>query len=107
VRKYARVDDNQKEIVQALRDIGATVESTATIGGGFADIVVGFRNKNYLIEIKDGSKPPSRQKLTPDETEFHAKWQGQIDVARSVDEALKIIGVVGYAKTTLKQGDAI
>lgn len=29
-----------------------------------------------MIEIKDGSKPPSKRKLTPDEARFRGSWTG-------------------------------
>ena len=58
MRRAAKIDANQPEIVAALEAVGASVVSTAGLGNGFPDIVVGFRGINYLIEIKDGSKPP-------------------------------------------------
>jgi hypothetical protein len=94
MRTAARKDDNQDEIVFALRGIGATVAITHQLGGGFVDIVVGFRGKNYLIEIKDGNKPPSRRKLTKDEADFHWDWQGQIDIAENAEDAFRIIGAI-------------
>jgi len=77
MRKYARIDANQPEIVKALRQAGATVTSTATIGKGFPDIAVGFRGTNYLMEIKDGNKPPSAQKLTKDERDWIQNGEGK------------------------------
>ena len=49
--------------------------------------------RNYLIEVKDGAKPPSARKLTPDQVKFHHDWCGQIAVAESVEDALAVIGV--------------
>lgn len=94
MRRAARTDDNQNEIVEDLRRVGASVAITSVIGAGFPDIVVGYRGNNYLIEIKDGSKPPSRRRLTPDEQEFHDLWRGTVAVVNSSDEALKIIGAI-------------
>lgn len=94
MRRIARIDDNQNEIVKALRAVGASVAITSAVGQGFPDIVVGFRGYNYLIEIKDGSKPPSKRRLTVDEKDFHAAWNGNVKVANDVDEALKIIGAL-------------
>lgn len=94
MRQNARKDDNQDDIVDSLRQIGASVAVTHQLGNGFVDIVVGFREANYLIEIKDGNKSPSRRKLTSDEQEFHDAWRGQIAVANNLDEALRIIGAI-------------
>ena len=93
MRLDARTDANQNEIVQALRDVGASVAITSALGKGFVDLVAGYRGVNYLIEIKDGSKPPSARRLTPDEQEFFDTWRGAVFVANNVDEALEIIGV--------------
>jgi hypothetical protein len=92
--KYAaKADDNQREIVRALRDAGATVMHLHTVGGGCPDICVGYRGGNYLIEIKDGSKPLSAQKLTPAQFDWHRTWRGRVAVVNSVEAALKVIGV--------------
>jgi len=91
VRKRARVDDNQHEIVNALRDIGASVLSLATIGGGCPDLVVGYRGTNYLLEVKDGGKSPSKRKLTKDEENFINNWRGRVAVVYSIDDAIGAI----------------
>lgn len=88
MRRAAKIDANQPEIVAALRAIGATVAVTSTIGQGFPDICVGYKSRNVLFEIKDGDKPPSAQKLTPDQIEFHAAWKGEIAVITSAAEAV-------------------
>lgn len=87
-----RVDANQKAIVKSLRGIpDVTVADTSSLGNGFGDIVIGYKGKNWIIEIKDGNKPPSAQKLTPDEVRFHNDWKGQINVCNSFDEIFKLI----------------
>ncbi len=87
-----KVDSNQKMIVRQLRKIGASVYVTSMVGKGFPDLVVGYRNKNYLIELKDGSKSESRKQLTDAEKEFFLIWNGQVNKAEDIDEILKIIG---------------
>lgn len=94
MRHIARVDGNHREIVDGLRNVGASVQSLATIGKGCPDILVGFRGVNYVMEIKDGSKPPSGRKLTPDESKWHLTWRGQVCVVESLQDALIAIGVV-------------
>ena len=90
--KYAaRKDANQDTIVKALRKMGATVTSVHQIGNGLPDLLVGFRNTNYLFEIKDGNKSPSRRKLTEDEERWMERWQGHSHVVKSVDEAINIL----------------
>lgn len=85
-----RADANQPEIVKAFRSLGYTVQHTHTIGEGFVDIVVGKRGRNFLVEIKDGSKPPSQRRLTPDEDRFHATWKGQVGIASSTGDVARL-----------------
>lgn len=91
MRRAAKVDANQPEIVAALRAIGATVAITSTAGQGFPDICCGWRGRNVLFEIKDGRKRPSAQKLTPDQKLFHAAWRGEIVVVKSAAEAVEYL----------------
>ena len=91
MKKRGRVDANQSEIVKALRQIGASVYITSQLGGGFPDIVVGFRGKNYLFEIKDGSKKASARRLTTDEADFIGGWAGAVWVVYSEEDAINII----------------
>ena len=91
---YKRIDDNQKAIVKALRSIpGCSVESLAAVGKGVPDILCGFQGKNYLIEIKDGSKPPSARKLTKDQIKWHNKWCGTVHIVTCYNDALEVIGL--------------
>ncbi len=86
-----RIDANQKEIVATFRKLGCSVFVTSEIGKGFPDIVLGFRGDNYLIEIKDGKKPLSQQKLTEQEQEFHREWDGNLCIIRSIEDAISFI----------------
>ena len=93
--RAAKVDANQSEIVFALRGVGATVQHLHAVGKGCPDLLVGYRNQNILMEVKDGAKPPSGRKLTPDQVEWHGSWRGTVCVVKSVDEALGVIGCGG------------
>lgn len=96
MRRAAKVDRNQSEIVQALRDAGASVHPCHGAGQGFPDLAVGFRGKNYLIEVKDGALAPSDRKLTPAQKEWHAAWRGDAVVVTSSSEALAAIGLSNW-----------
>jgi hypothetical protein len=86
-----KVDLNQMEIVATLRKVGATVQSLATVGNGCPDLLIGFQGINYLMEIKDGDKVPSAQKLTPDQVKWHIEWCGEVHIVRSVEDALEVL----------------
>ena len=77
-----RTDSNHAVIRQAFRDRGFSWMDTYMVGKGFPDGVVGRYGINVLIEIKDGEKPPSKRKLTPDEQEFHGTWLGWVEVVK-------------------------
>lgn len=93
MRRAAKVDRNQPEIVAALRKAGALVQPLHSIGQGFPDLLVCFRGVLSLIEVKDGSLPPSGRALTADQVEFHRVWP--VTVVNDVDEALVAIGAIG------------
>ncbi len=91
MRRAAKVDTNQASIVAALRKIGAMVHSTAAIGAGFPDLVVAHGGRVWLLEVKDGNKPASAQKLTEAEQEFHERWDGYVHIVNSPEAALKLL----------------
>ena len=91
MRRAARIDQNHGEIVDALRAIGCSVLSLAALGKGVPDLLVARNGRMWLIEIKDGGKPPSKRKLTDDQVEFWASWRGQIAKAETVEQAIEIV----------------
>ena len=74
MRRAARVDRNQTEVVEALRQAGCRVQPLHMVGKGCPDILVGRDGRLVLMEIKDGEKPPSARKLTEDEAAWHDLW---------------------------------
>ena len=95
MRRAARIDANQEQIVLALRAAGASVQSLAGVGVGVPDLLVGYQGKTLLLEIKDGKKPPSERRLTEDQLKWHGAWRGgPLAVVDSVDAALRMLGVL-------------
>lgn len=89
MRRAARTDENQRAIVKALQQIGCSVAPLSSVGSGIPDLLVGYRARNYLLEVKDGDKPPSERKLTPDQVAWHTSWRGQSAVVHSIDDAIR------------------
>jgi hypothetical protein len=87
MRYAARVDQNQDQIVSALRAAGAYV----WIIGLPVDLLVGFKDHTFLVEIKTDSK----KRLTKLQADFFENWSGST-LARvdSPEAALRMIGVV-------------
>lgn len=88
MRRAAKVDVNQTEIVNYLRSVGASVAITSTIGKGFPDLVVGWKGRNYLVEVKQ-----AKGKLTEDQFTFATHWKGQIAVVRSVIDVCDLLDI--------------
>lgn len=87
-----KIDSNQPELVRQIRGIpGTSVTHTHELGGGMVDIIIGYKKKNFLCEIKDPKKPKSARKLTIDEERFHAEWKGQIAIIETIDDIFKLI----------------
>lgn len=85
MRRAAKVDDNQKEIVQALRDVGLSVLCLHAIGKGVPDLLVSSPSQMWLIEVKTKTG-----KLTPDQIKFHQAWRGvPILIVRDPLEAIQ------------------
>ena len=92
MRRAAKADDNQQQIVKALRKIpGVSVAVTSQLGKGYPDLNIGYKGKNYLVELKDGNKAKSQQKLTEDEIEWHKNWTGSVIVCNSLEQILENI----------------
>jgi hypothetical protein len=87
MRRAARVDANQEQIVSALRGAGAYV----WIIGLPVDLLVGYKNHTFLVEIKTDSK----KRLTKLQADFFENWIGgtlcRIDNAESALRMLKVL----------------
>lgn len=87
MRTAAKVDLNQREIVDSLRAVGVSVQSLASIGKGCPDLLCAKPDGMWLIEVKG-----PKGKLNPEQQKFIADWRGPVYIARTVDDALKIVG---------------
>lgn len=95
IRRAARVDANHGEIVAALRAVGVYVHDTSAVADGFPDLCCLAQGITTLVEVKDGRKPPSARKLTPDQVRFHenARRAGvTVHVVESIEQALELFG---------------
>ena len=91
-RRAARVDDNQKEIVDALEKLGVTVAV------GHDDIFCGHKGKNYWFELKNpntANKKGGYHKGRVKETQIKLKetWGGQYDIVHDLNQILEIMGI--------------
>ena len=89
----------------ALRKHGASVEILSMVGHGCPDIIAGWQCANVFLEIKDGAKVPSAQKLTADQVEWHRRWKGPLYVVNSVEQAIAVLARVGYQSKILPESE--
>jgi len=83
-------DANHKEITQALEKIGCSVYDASKFGGGFPDVIVGYRGKCFLLEYKHG-----KGKLNPKQIQFRDQWNGNYCVVRTPEEAIQAVTTNG------------
>jgi hypothetical protein len=82
MRRAARTDSNQHELVEALKKIGARCFYIKEP----VDLVVGFRGRSILLEVKAPGKPVTLgQKL------FLDTWPGEVYVVYTIDEAIAAV----------------
>lgn len=82
MRRAARIDSNQRQIVSALRQIGASVYYIKEP----VDLAVGFRKRTVLLEVKsDGGR------LTKSQAEFFQTYSGEAYIVQDVGQALKAV----------------
>ena len=88
-RKYANQrDENEKEIRDALVAIGCTVEAI----GRPVDLLVGYRARNFLIEVKNpDTRYGKEDRGTKAQREFFKTWQGQVRKVYTVEEAIDVV----------------
>ena len=87
--KYAkRVDDNQLQIVRELSQVPGV---SVIVLGRPVDLLVGFRARNFLFEVKRQDKVNWHSALTPEQLRFIPTWPGQVRVVSTADEIIETI----------------
>ena len=87
-RYNRRKDSNQNEIVLALEKAGCAVTDMSTAGEGFPDLIVSRAEVHYLVEVKSDFG-----KVNQLQVDFHTKHY-PVYIVRSVDEALRVVGLL-------------
>jgi hypothetical protein len=83
MRRAAKRDGNEPEIIQALKDYGFVVEQVSD--PGLPDLVVS-KGINLLFEIKT-----KQGTLTSAQKKFFAVWQGQVNVIRTINDLRQVL----------------
>lgn len=99
--KYAKkVDKNQSEIINAFKQLGASVLDCSHVGGGMPDILIGYRGHTVLVEIKSSVKAH----FTEPQLKFMENWKGSA-VCR-INDIQGAITLVKFLQTQSRQGIA-
>ena len=93
MRLRARVDQNQKSIVDSLRKCGVLVMHLHQLGHGKPDIVACHNGRCFLFEIKNPDQCKSARSLTPDEETFHQQWEGYVWTVETFEQIAKIMEI--------------
>lgn len=93
-RRARRIDDNQRGIVKALRDIpGVTVEPDHD------DILVGYRGVTYWFEVKRPEAVSRKtgqvkeSEIKPSEAKRLKEWKGHYAMVWDIKHILEAIGI--------------
>jgi hypothetical protein len=91
MRRAARVDGNQAEIVAALRDAGASVYLIQLP----VDLLVGYGGKTALVEIKNLDSRYGRAGANANQASWLERWKGgTAAIVDSVDSAQRLLAVM-------------
>ena len=93
MRRAAKVDLSQAEIVAALRSVGASV----WVIGLPCDLLVGVAGTTVIVECKSliGKKNPKPADYTKLQTKFMASWNGgPVSTLTDVDGALRLVKMI-------------
>jgi Holliday junction resolvase len=86
MRRAAKRDVSEPEIVTVLKDAGFTVERISQ--PGLPDLLCGFRRRTFLVECKSSDKGYGA-KLNPLQQKFADRWAGTpIVILRSATDAM-------------------
>ena len=91
-----KIDASQPLIVRELRRAGCFVQSLADLGKGVPDLLVARAGHWYLMECKDPLQPPSKQRLTPAEDEWHqlsGLTGAKVHIVKTPEDALRAVGL--------------
>ncbi len=93
-RRAAKIDNNQNEIVNALRDINGV-----TVQVGMDDILVGYKGRSYWFEIKEPScvSPKTgmvrHSSIKESQHKLIEHWTGHYEIVWDISQILLSIGI--------------
>lgn len=83
----AKRDANEREIIDALKQAGCTVEQLDTFDLAVGRIMPDGERRNFLLEVK---MPNKRDELKDSQIKLRDTWRGQYSIVTSVVEAFEV-----------------
>jgi len=82
-----RVDENQNLIKHTFIALGASVLNLSRVGQGCPDLLIGYKGKSVLVEVKS-----AKGTFTEPQIKFMQNWRGgAVSRIDSVDAAIRLI----------------
>lgn len=82
--RAVKKDSNHQEVVAEFRKLGFSVLDISQLKN-CCDLFVAKSGITVAVEVKDGSLPPSKRRLTAGEREFKSAWRGNYAIIESLD----------------------
>jgi hypothetical protein len=83
-----KVDANQREIVQALRQAGWHVTDLSAVGGGVPDLLATQFGQAHLVEVKTGER---KYYFTQPQLDYQVACKANIFVIRDIKDVISFI----------------
>ena len=88
-----RLDSNQPGLRKAWRAMGGSWLTLVPETGGEPDALIGWRNDDRLIEVKDPDAPKAKQEPRPEQVLWHRLWRGRpVAVVKTFGDMLRLFG---------------
>jgi hypothetical protein len=104
MRRAAKVDGNHAQITAEFRKLGCSVLDMSRLGEGAPDLLIGYGGLTMLVEVKDGSLPPSRRTLTTDQVQFWLNWKQNPRIVKNTDDVAKTVNVLMTWDKCIREG---
>lgn len=102
MRRAAKVDETQPEVIEAFEANGFTVQRLDGVGKGCPDLAVALWGYTAFVEVVGPAKikkyPP--RGVMPNQQEWHDAWGGDVHVIRNRDDAM---AVSHYIRNTVQK----
>lgn len=102
--KFGRggIDGNQGAIVQALRAVGAGVQTLTSLGRGVPDLMCCFDGRIVLVEVKNPKTTYGKKGFSPAQQKWVDAWGGPMPtIAYTAEDAFAALGIPTQRKLAL------